>query len=62
MQEMIDASVIEVCGEEGVYPEQVFLFCCFLYHNVYSRKNLSKGVEKNKKQCQTIFSGDHSGV
>ena len=54
--------MIEVCGEEGVYPEQVFLFCCFLYHNVYSRKNLSKSVEKNKKQCQTIFSGDHSGV
>ena len=45
---MIDASMIEVCGEEGVYPEQVFLFCCFLYHNVYSRKNLSKSVEKNK--------------
>ena len=42
MQEVVDASMIEVCAEEGVSPEQVFFIllfiCCFLYHNGYSGK------------------------
>ena len=37
MQEVIDASMIEVCTEEGgVSPEKIFLFyffCCFLFQN-----------------------------
>ena len=47
MQEMIDASMIEVCTEEDESPELVFLFCCCLYRSGYSRKNLSKSVETN---------------
>ena len=38
MQEMIDASMIEVCAEESLSPEHVFLFCYYLYHNGYLRK------------------------
>ena len=42
MQEVIDTSIIEVCAEKSVSPEQVFFilfFLCFcLYHNGYSRK------------------------
>ena len=41
-QEMIDASIIEVCAEEGVSPEQVFFIllflCSCLYHNDYSKE------------------------
>ena len=50
MQEMIDASMIEICAEEGEYPELVFFILLFLYHNVYSRKNLSTSVEKTKNR------------
>ena len=48
IQEVIDASMREVCTEEGVYTEQVvfiLLFLCYcLYHNNYSRK-------KSKEEC-----------
>ena len=41
-QEVIDASMIEVCAEEGVSPEQVFFIllflCSCLYHNDYSKE------------------------
>ena len=42
IQDVINASMIELCPEEGVSPEQVFfilvfLSCC-LYHNGCSRK------------------------
>ena len=47
---MIDVSMIEICAEEGVYPELVFFILLFLYHNVYSRKNLSTSVEKTKNR------------
>ena len=48
LKELIEALMVKVCAEEGASPEQVFfilLFCCYLYHNAYSRKNLSKSVE-----------------
>ena len=52
MQEVIDASMIEVSTEEGVSPKQVFfilLFLCYcLYHDGYPRKNLSKSVQEIK--------------
>ena len=37
MQEVIDASMIEACAEEGVSPEQFFFFFFLLclYHNGY---------------------------
>ena len=57
MQEMIDASMIEVCTEEDESPELVFLFCCCLYHIGYSRKNLSTSVEEIKKQLIKILEG-----
>lgn len=42
MEDVIDASVIEVCAEEAISPEQVIFIllflCCYLYHNGYSRK------------------------
>ena len=39
-QEVIDASMIEVCAEEGVSPEQVFFILLFLCscHNDYSKE------------------------
>ena len=52
-KEAMDSSMVEVCTEEGVSPEQVFFIflflCCCLYHNGYSRKNLSKSAEERKK-------------
>ena len=44
MQEVIDASMTEVCAEEGVSPEQVFFILLLFYHNGYSRK-------KSKQEC-----------
>ena len=35
IQEMIDESMIEVCAEEDISLEKVFLFCCCIYHNGY---------------------------
>ena len=44
MQKVVDASMIEVCAEEGVSPEQLFFIvsflCCCLYHNDYSKKKI----------------------
>ena len=55
VQEMIDASMIEVCAEEGVSPEQIFFIllflCCCRYHNGYSRKKIKTRV----------FNGNSSG-
>ena len=52
MQEVIDASMIEMCAEEGVSPKQVFFIllflCCCLYHNGYPRENLRKSVQEMK--------------
>ena len=52
MQEVIDAMMLEVCTEEGVSPEKIFFyfafFCCCLFDNSYSRKNLNKSVEDIK--------------
>ena len=40
IQEVVEASMIEVCAEESVSPEHVFfyfafLFCICFYHNGY---------------------------
>ena len=39
IQEVVEASMIEVCAEESVFPEHVFFYFaflfCFLYHNGY---------------------------
>ena len=43
MQEVIDASMIEVCAKEGVSLEQVLFICCCLYHNSQLRKKSKQG-------------------
>ena len=44
IQEVIGASMIEVCAGEDVSPEQVFFMllslCCCLCYNGYSRKKI----------------------
>ena len=56
---MIDASMIEVCAEEDVSPEQVFFIlpflCCCLYHNGYSRKISKQKRWRHKKQLMEII-------
>ena len=47
MQEVIDASMIEACAEEGVSPEQ-FFFCCVFIIMATEEKYLSKIVEEIK--------------
>ena len=47
MQEMIDASMMEVCAEEGVSPEQVFFYFAVVFIIMATQeKNLSKSVEE----------------
>ena len=60
MQEVVDASMIEACPEEGVSPEQgffIFIFiCCCVYH---------KSVEDIKtaySNSRESFSGNHASV
>ena len=49
MQEVIDASMIEACAEEGVSPEQFFFFfCCVFIIMATEEKYLSKIVEEIK--------------
>ena len=48
LKELIEALMVKVCAEEGVSPDRYFLFCffcCYLYYNAYSRKNLNKSLE-----------------
>ena len=70
-EKLIDESMIHVCKEEGVSPEQVFFVFAFLYCWLY-RYGLSKhkfSVCKGKQlmkiirfifSLRFIFSGDHS--
>ena len=50
IQEVIDASMIEVCALEGVSPEQIIFIllsvCCCLYHNDYSRIKYKQKILK----------------
>ena len=51
IQEVIDASIIEVCAKEGVYPEVLFIF--FFFGVVFIimailGKNLDKSAEVKK--------------
>ena len=44
---------MEVCAEEGMYPEQVFFLFCFFFADVFIimvilEKNLKKSVEDIK--------------
>ena len=49
MQEVIDASMIEACAEEGVSPEQFFFFfCCVFIIMATEEKYMSKIVEEIK--------------
>ena len=51
VQEVIDASMTEVCSQQGVFLKKVFflLFLCYcLYHNGYSRKKLNNSVKDIK--------------
>ena len=49
MQTLIDKSMLFICEEEGVSPEQVFFvfLCCLLYHYGLSERK-SFVVIKNK--------------
>ena len=58
MREVIDASMIEVCAEEDVSPEQgFFILSLSLSQRLLKKKNLSKSVEEIKKQLKKIFGG-----
>ena len=52
MKKSIDSSVIDVCKEDGVTPEQVFLILLFFatvfFKMDYSRKNINKRVQDLK--------------
>ena len=56
IQKLIDRSMIDICKEVGVSPEQIFFvfLCCWLYRNGLSKQLM--------KILVFIFSGDKNKI
>ena len=58
-EKVIDMSMIEICGEESVSPEQAFFLllflCCFFIIMAIQGKNLNKSAENIKSSIWKFY-------